>query len=87
MFKCFKEHDINLDTSLLQKNLVSRYRDDDFDSDEEILKQGKRYVENDLMFVFNEILVIGTSVHSLVRNLRKSRHNRNNTKNPISTQY
>ena len=56
-----------------KNNLVDRYRDDDYESDDEILNQGKKYVANDLMYIFNEILVIGSSLQSLVRNLRRPR--------------
>ena len=35
-----------------KNNLVDRYRDDDYESDDEILNQGKKYVANELKLIY-----------------------------------
>lgn len=72
-FKLYKDKALNFNTEKLHKNLVQRYRDDDYETDDDIMKGGMRRINSDLDHIFNELLVIGTSPYSLVRNLRRSR--------------
>lgn len=74
-FRLFKESELKFDKDKVKKNLIERYNDDDYDTDDDIMKAGAKRIERDLEYVFNELIVLGTSRNHFVRNLRKPRKN------------
>ena len=75
-FRVFNEKDLCFDSEFLSENHVYRERDDDYDTDDDVLESGQRRVMRDIEDVINELFIFKTSYKAFVRNLRKPLRNK-----------
>ena len=74
-FRLYDETDLKLKTKIIE-----RTRDDDYDTDDDILDAGKYRTECDLYEMFNSVFISKVSMSSFVRNLHKPRTRAKNLK-------